>query len=1260
MRLATNLPLSLPSRLDVGPKLGEGAFGNVYEVYDREQECRVALKSLERLDANSLYRFKREFRSLADITHPNLVRLHELFCVEDRWFFTMDLIQGVTFLEYVRPGVAVSRDETTMVAHEAEGPVPVEPGSIGALDRRKLRSALLQLTEGVGALHRAGKLHRDLKPQNVLVDRDGRVVVLDFGLLDDIHTDGASRAEPNELVGTPAYMAPEVAAGQNDRVESDWYSIGVMLYEALTGRLPYEGKAMSVLLQKQTTDPIDPEPLLDASLADLARLSMLLLARDPDERPTFDMVRAMLQSPLVVESDTSDPQLSNSDSLRKSDPTGSFMTKQPAEFLIGRERQLEMLAAAFRVAARGSGVMFRVHGRSGMGKSALVRFFVDDLRRSRQAVCLRGRCFECESVPYKALDSLVDALAQRLSGMPPDEVAPLLPPNLVSLARLFPVLRRVKSIAEVVHHDDLDTADPHEVRRSAFAALRSLLQNLGRSQPLVLWIDDLQWGDEDSAAFLADLLQPPDAPSLMLILSHRSEDVETSPILRLLLDSLPSAQYDHREIEVGPLAEADCRRLAMLLAREESERDTVPPPDIALESGGSPLFLLQLVRHASRLNEIDGAETSISVRLDDVLWDHVCSLSPPARRVLQVVALAGRSIEIGVARKAAEVSEELRESLDVLRMQRLVRTQGMRARDLVEPYHDRIREVVTARMAAADRVAVHRSLAFVLEASGRADPVDLVVHYRAAGDRNRAWSYAMSAAERAADALAFRRAAELYREALELAPDRDTHEMRVKLADALANAGHGAEASATYLQAVATAPARDAIELRRKAAEQSLRVGHIDEGLDLLEGMLSAAGMKVARTPWRAMLSLALRRVWLRVRGFGYPGRYDVDQEALRRIDMGWALVVGLSNSDPIRGADIQTRTLLLALNTGEPSRIARGLALEAGMLATDGPKNHRRVAKILDASLTLANKLGDAHTLGWAYCGVGATAYFEGRFEDCIHHSERILDSLATCAGVTWERATARHYAIWSLIWLGRVKEAARRVRAQLKAAFERGDLYSATDLRLFTSNLAWLVDDDVAGARRVADEAMKTWSNRGFHAQHYYALYARGQIDLYEGDGLTGLRRIEEAWKPLHSSMLTQIQSVRIEVRHLRARCALAAAGQEPADRRGYLAVAERDARDLRREHSVFSPAMGALAHAAVELQRGGRDACVESLRNAIEGFERAGMMLYAAVANRRLGALIGDGERVRRATQSMEAEGIVDVERWTEMMAPGLRER
>src|SRR6266536_2559735 len=300
-------------RYVVRRRLGAGGMGVVYEAHDRQMDKTVALKTLTRAEAGHIYRFKREFRTLADVSHPNLVTLYELMSDGDDWFFTMELVEGVTFINYVRPDTMGSPatdvdntlpvprehsiksaeseanteifDSSSFSCEEEERPIELDDESVTAanylLDENRLRSALRQLAEGVNRLHEMGKLHRDLKPSNVLVTKDGRVVILDFGLVEDINPE----LHETLLAGTPDYMSPEQGAQMAISKASDWYSVGVMLYQALAGRLPFKGRFFEVMMRKQTRDPIQPIEIVRDVPRDLNELCMKLLRRDPEGRP---------------------------------------------------------------------------------------------------------------------------------------------------------------------------------------------------------------------------------------------------------------------------------------------------------------------------------------------------------------------------------------------------------------------------------------------------------------------------------------------------------------------------------------------------------------------------------------------------------------------------------------------------------------------------------------------------------------------------------------------------------------------------------------------------------------------------------------------------------------------------------------------------------------------------------------------------------------------------------------------------------------
>ncbi len=220
-------------------------MGTVYQAVDNESGHPVALKTLQSVGSDAAFRLKQEFRSLADLAHDNVVRLHELFVDGEDIFFSMELVSGTDVLSYVRDGTS---------------PPPAAAGGQTGLacDESRLRAVLPQLAGGLAAIHAAGKVHRDIKPSNILVTAEGQVKILDFGLMIDI---GANHADPGtgKAVGTPAYMSPEQAiADPHLGPASDWYSFGTIAFEALTGRLPFSGRPLQILLKKTQQVPAPP------------------------------------------------------------------------------------------------------------------------------------------------------------------------------------------------------------------------------------------------------------------------------------------------------------------------------------------------------------------------------------------------------------------------------------------------------------------------------------------------------------------------------------------------------------------------------------------------------------------------------------------------------------------------------------------------------------------------------------------------------------------------------------------------------------------------------------------------------------------------------------------------------------------------------------------------------------------------------------------------------------------------------------------
>ncbi|PZR15975.1 MAG: hypothetical protein DI536_06640 [Archangium gephyra] len=1153
------------ARYEIVRELGAGGMGVVYEAIDRERDGRrVALKVLRRQDPDSLSRLKREFRALAGVRHPNLAALYELSVDGDVWFFSLELIDGVDFMSWVRPQQQSSRDAPT-----AELGVTVRSaGASDQFDASRLEPAFRQLVAGVSFLHSQGRLHRDLKPSNVLVTKDGRVVILDFGLV--LELEGAPETDDGSIVGTAAYMAPEQAGSGVVGAPADWYAVGVMLFQALTGRVPFDGTGVQVLLDKQRRPAPSPRDFVPAIVAELDALCVGLLRREPAER--FGAAE-----------------------LARQFGGGAVRPRLEAGF-VGRDAELGVLRDALAKSRNGAPVVLTLTGVSGVGKSALVRRFISEV----DGVVLQGRCYERESVPYKALDSVIDALVRHLTSLSSEKVDALLPRDAAALVRMFPVLGKVRAFRESPLRD---VKEATELRRRAIHALRELLGRIGDRAPLVVVIDDAQWGDADSAQVLQELVHAEGAPPVLAVLVFTRE--------------FPTPDEEGIALHLRELDTEAARSLAAQLGGANRAEA------LARDSRGNPFLLHQL------------AEVGGDIALEDVMRSRLDMLEGAQRRLLEAVALAASPLSERVAQAVSGLRASDFDVVTVLKSARLLRgTQD----DRIEPWHHRTREAVVNAIDVGRAQDLHVRLADALKAAGELDAV--AWHLGAAGLVERAADETLDAARRASRQLAFERAGVLFERALELMPRDDTRrrDVQLELAQTWAQAGRGADSARTYALAMdeqgdALAPDRT-LELRRLRAEQLLRSGHIDAGLAAVREVLDQLGMTLAKTPTRAVMALLFRRfhIWFRGLSFVETPASRIAPELLQRIDACWAVSMGLAMVDTIRGAGFQSRQLLLALEAGEPYRVARALSAEAAFVATGGVRSERRAADLIGESRALADRIGDAQLSGLIDFCDGLTRFLVGRWREAARLTSDAEKRFADVgAAVSWEAANSRLFAVWAQFYLGDVAGLSVRIPALLRDAEQRGDRYAVTGLRLGLANVVALAADDVAGARASMKTALSGWSSHAFHFQHYWAVVSETMADLYEAPSAATLARIETCWRSLSSSQLLRIQNVRVEARSLMARVLLALGRNDEA---------LRHARMLEREGADWASAQALLIEGLATNSP-------ERLRAAASAFDRCEMTLFATITRLRL------GEEGARAW--LHSQGIRSPERFAQILAP-----
>jgi tetratricopeptide (TPR) repeat protein/tRNA A-37 threonylcarbamoyl transferase component Bud32 len=1162
MEVADAAPVIGAGRFEVRGTLGAGGAGVVYRAFDHQLKREVALKLLRQASGRDLYRFKKEFRALADIVHPNLVALHELHAAEGDWYITMELVEGVSFIDWVRPVVtpAPTRSRQDILA--------------ATIHEVRLRGALVQLIDALIALHKAGKLHRDLKPSNVMVTPQARVALLDFGLVANLTEDNPERI----AVGTPVYMSPEQASDQPLTEASDWYSVGAMLYEALTGRRPFEGESEQVMTRKQTELPIDPKQIAPTIPPDLARLCMMLLQPSPAARPNGFAVLGMLGA---------SPSPRTRDMAR---------TTMPQSF-VGRTRELDDLRRALGDSRRRSTAVM-VKGKSGMGKTAFVRKFVRGLGES--VFALEGRCFEREQVPFKMLDAVVDMLTSAILSLPPGDVDGLASKDIGALVRLFPVMKRVKRFGELAAQSP-PPADPAELRRRGFGALRGVLGKLARLRPVLIFIDDAHWGDADSGTFLNELIHLGEPPVLVII-AHRPEDY-FGVVAKLKQPKLGVRRGDVREIEIKALDEADAFTLVGQLAKDMDRTDQV-----VKAGAGNPLILTELAR---------APQLAPGAKVEDLVRARVGRLSGDAQAMLAVSSIAAKPISIEIAAHAAAINGG-HDAAAQLSAERLVTLRRVNGQMILQPAHDHVRAAVLASLDIETKAAWHEALARAYEHIQGEENLDtqaVVEHWLAAGHPANAGQYAVSAAVRAEEALAFRRAAELYEIALTYGPWDATGRrdlLRAK-AHALACAGQLDEAATVYGHAAQILADDESADCERLRIEALLRRGRLDDALPAAEKLLREIGV---RSPFgQSRTKLATQWMQQKLRGdFVEREASTITRAEMLRVDVLYSIVSGLAFADPALGRALQSELMRAAYECGEPVRMCFALVQEVCYAAGSGSRNASAVAAVGARLRALAARVDHPHVTGLTDTAIGIGAYMNGQWRDARTNLESGLGVLREHgAGVRWEIDIGETYWLATLYYLGEWRELIRHSQLLLRDAIERGDLVAQLGVRTGRCNFAWLIAGRADEARAQL-EAAHAALPEVFQLPHVLWVQAACNVDLYAGNLGDAAKRLDETWADIERIGALRSQHLRVELLLLRARILLA---------QGKRVEAAKIGEELTKEGASWANGIGHLVRAATERNF---DRARVSLLAAEEDFAASEMQGWLHVARLRRGQLEG----------------------------------
>jgi tetratricopeptide (TPR) repeat protein len=727
--------------------LGEGGMGVVYRAHDDRLGRDVALKLLRPgADAVVIERFLREAKVASSLNHPNIVTVFEAGQAEHGHFMAMELVRGRT----LRP----------LVGQPA--PVP------------RVSSLVRQVAEALAVAHEAGLVHRDVKPENIMVRDDGYVKVLDFGLTRRVLAAEATPAVPTmfeteglTILGTTRYMSPEQASGHRPGPPTDVFSLGVVFYELVTGRHPFESDSQyGVLHAILAHPPVSPARLNPELPGWLDTLLLRMLDKDPNRRPTARQIATELAQP----------------------STGNIVqapTSLPSRYSVGRSKPRVALRRALEHVKSGHGLLFCLSGEAGIGKSTLAEdFLTEEGGAGRRLYIGRGRCSE-RLAGAEAYLPLLDALGSLLTG------------DDGSLARLM------KATAPM-WYDQIappTPSDPYEAARSGDTPrgtqerrkreLVAFLSEACRTRPMILYFDDVHWVDVSTVDTLAYLSKHFATLPLLILVTYRTEELLAQKHPFLALKRELQTRGSGREAALEFLTREDIGQyVALRFARHRLPDSFIEMLHVKTE--GSPLFVADVLSYLvdQKVIGLDGEEWVLTRPVPDIarelpesirgmIQQKIDALDDADRQVLVAASVEGPEFDAAIVARAlrwdpVDVETRLDQLDQVHALVRRVREHELPDRTLTLRYvfvHVLYQNMLSASLTPARKVSLNRAVAQALvqvygEKTAEISSL-LGVLFEVAREYSLAADYFQTAASRARDIMAYREAFILGRRALD-------------------------------------------------------------------------------------------------------------------------------------------------------------------------------------------------------------------------------------------------------------------------------------------------------------------------------------------------------------------------------------------------------------------------------------------------------------------------------------------------------------
>ncbi len=1178
--------------------LGVGASSIVYEAHDTKANKVVALKTLSNIESFNTIQLKTEFRQIHHIIHPNLVGLYELFVDESNCFYTMERIEGVSYFEYVQQESCITKR------------------------MMKVEASLHQLFSPFERLHASGITHGDIKPANIKVTPKGRVVVFDFGFSQISNSKNLDK----RTVGTWDYMAPELL-WDSSSPHSDWYSLGILLYEAVTGELPFSGNASEVLIKKQQNNYSTQFFHSHETPHWFTLLIQQLLQGDRENRADSETIRQLLKTEF---------------------PHNTLYTNPfKKHTFFGRGVELDILEKMFFRTLDGKCSFVSIEGKSGIGKSALVEHFLQYINRSHATIILKSNPTLQQHVAYNILDGIIDELVSHIT-IHELYKQMIVPDGMFELTQMFP------SFLSIQCFRNLDTSSkdilPQDARKRGISALCVIVSQVSQILPVILSIDDIYSCDADSMRVFCEIISSSFLNNVSIIMTSQDFTGFDSEIESMNECILRNRNWKSEHIKLGPLDLESCKGIIKSSISQELQISDNALEKIVHQAHGYPLFIIMLLYSNQSL--------SIAIESDimDDIFSHIFkSLDTISKEIMSIVSIAKSSISVDMLSQIMHNKDDLRTILYRLKHTHQINISAGEHSIQISMHNDRLKDVVLQSISSCVYSEINNRLASVLIDS-RSEYYDTIASYLfLANQKDRAATYAYKAAQQAEKVFAFRKAADYYQKSLEWKSGDGYHAIQYRLAWALFHGGYCTEAAPYFLEASHHLKEHEAYKSMSMALQSYFSVGLLDDGINIAKKMLSNIGLTYPKNNFTSVVSVMTnitKLCFYKNSKLLTDSKYETSQD--RQSELFGLIGKGLIYTSPLQGLDFMLRSLHRSLHVNDNTNVALILAYIGGGVFPNISLFRLNATDYLQKVTDYAVQKNDIYLQAMASIWTAYSLLNKGDWQGLIDNSQKGVSLLVNnCKGTTWERVIGAVAHCFGLCAQGDLKGYYALASKWRDESIQKDDLYGAI---FFSQYMIYclIASDSCQEARSLIKWMRSKWNYKEFTIPDFYTLRVVILCALYEeryDDALSEYVEYESSFKQINGY---RIALSRLDILMIEARLSLSLKLRNKSHKK--IRPIQKIARILKRDKRADSQANAFLFYACFYMMQSDRERALVYLYRAMLLYRKIKMNISIYMVMKCQGIVMNQKVLVTEADSWMKNHGITNPDRWIAVMAPG----